>query len=66
MTETMRVDCVSLEMKTLSILTKMGIPMDFVMQIVITDGEATIGMGGTTAGIVITGDIVLGMDLDCM
>tara|TARA_B110000902_G_scaffold218182_1_gene251862 strand:+ start:200 stop:400 length:201 start_codon:yes stop_codon:yes gene_type:complete len=66
MTETTKVDCVSLEMKTLSIPMKMDIPKDFVMQIVIIDGEAIVRMVGTTAGIVTTGDTALGIGLDCM
>ena len=66
MIETTKVDCVSLEMKTLSIPTKMDIPKDFVMQIVIIDGEAIVRMVRTTVDMGITGDIVLGIDLDCM
>jgi hypothetical protein len=45
---------------------KMDIPKDFVMQIVIIDGEAIVRMVGTTAGIVTTGDTALGIGLDCM
>jgi hypothetical protein len=66
MIETTKVDCVSLGMKTLSIPTKMVMSKDFVTQIVMAGERVIEHMVGATAGMVMAGGIVLGIDLDCM
>ena len=66
MIETTKVDCVSLGMKTLSIPTKMVMSKDFVMQIVMAGESVIEHMVGATAGMVMAGGIVHGIDLDCM